>query len=474
MNSVDFENDISIIIKTHSLPLKRSRKEIKLILIFHITYEIIEIKIYENTSNKLLGREILKYDDIFQIFNNYFICFNENMQRIYSFISNCINLKKCEIYLNEATRTINLEVFILKDNSFDSKNIYITSIYDENKWNLMSQKIKELNRLVNKQVKNIRVAPFLNCIKYENNLYSLYFDIYVEKEIEILVFKVTLIYKNNNIIIFNNSYNKEKIYSAFYSREDINNITKSYYEPISNINEISDDLKLSIFNKNIKVDFINDDKIKFSITVISSINQYKIYFELNKGIDIKNKYIQIIKELKLKNEILANNDIIQSRNTFLFEQKNKNINIIKNNNINNKINFFNSIKNQNNANDTKENEKKIIGKKRKRLRPAPKNKKNKEKESKQNKEDVNDEETSSVSNENLKGKKIVKNAIENALNTMLDNMEDSIIKKSKKNGDKKRIKFIAPQNLKKILSQKKKKDEPYVLLNGSIEVERKK
>ncbi len=137
MNSVDFENDISIIIKTHSLPLKRSRKEIKLILIFHITYEIIEIKIYENTYNKLVGREILKYDDIFQIFNNYFICFNENMQRIYSFISNCISLKKCEIYLNEATRTINLEVFILKDNSFDSKNIYITSIYDENKWNLM-------------------------------------------------------------------------------------------------------------------------------------------------------------------------------------------------------------------------------------------------------------------------------------------------------------------------------------------------
>ena len=57
---------------------------------------------------------------------------------------------------------------------------------------------------------------------------------------------------------------------------------------------------------------------------------------------------------------------------------------------------------------------------------------------------------------------------------MLENMEDSIIKKSKKKGDKKRIKFIAPQNLKKILSQKKKKDEPYVLLNGSVEVERKK
>ena len=477
MNSVEFENDISIIIKSHTLSLKRSKKELKIILIYHITYEVIEIKIYENNSNNLLGREILTYSDIFQIFNNFFICFNENMQKIYSYINNCIYLKKCEIYLNEVTKAINFEIFILKENRFDSKKIYITSIYDENKCNLISMKIKELNRLVNTNNYNIKVAPFLNCIKYENNINSLYFDIYIENDIDILVFKAILINRNNIII---NNDNNEKIFSAFYSKEDMNYISKSYYEPISNINEISDDIKISIFNKNIKIENVTDDKIKITVTVFSSINHYKIYFELIKGFDIKSKYIQMIKELRLRNEMLANNEIIQSKKSFFLEQKNKN------NNIKNKNN---SIQNNNNQLKNDEKNKKMIGKKRRRF-PAKKTsikKKEKEKENKdkdEEKEEDSKEKESFIfndssydndnDNDNSSEQKKFKNEIENVLNNMFKNMDNSNINQSYKNKDKKRIKFIPPHNLRNMLNKRYKKDEPYVALNNSLEADNKK
>jgi hypothetical protein len=478
MNSVEFENDLSIIIKSHTLPLKRSKKEIKLILIFHITYEVIEIKIYENSSNNILGREILTYSDIFQIFNNYFICFNENMHKIFSYLNNCIYLRKCEIYINEVTKTINLEIFVLKDNGFDSKNIYITSIYDENKWNLISSKIKELNLLFNRYNNIIRVAPFINCIKYENNMYSLYFDISIEKDIDILTFKAILINRNNNIIINNN--NKEQIFSAFYSKEDINYISKSYYESIPNISEISDDIKINIFNKNIKLENVTDDKIKLTVTVFSSINQYKIYFELIKGFDIKNKYIQMIKELRLRNEMLANNEILRNKKNLLLEQKNKNNNI-KNKNNSTQKNSNNNDKKEKQKEKEKDKEKKIIGKKRKRAAvKSGVKKKEKEKENKNMKEENDEKESflfndSSCDNSNSIDSETnkVKNAIEKVINDMIINQGDSNKKQSYKKENKKRIKFIAPHNLKNLFNQKNKKDEPYVTLNNSLEVEKK-
>ena len=72
MNFIDFENDTSIICKAYSLKLNRNIKNITLLLLYHISYEVIEIKIYEISSNKLIGREILTYDKIFDIFENYF------------------------------------------------------------------------------------------------------------------------------------------------------------------------------------------------------------------------------------------------------------------------------------------------------------------------------------------------------------------------------------------------------------------
>ena len=462
MYLAEFENDISIIIKTHTLTINRSKKEIKLILIFHMTYEVIEIKIYENSCNKLLGREILTYSDIFQIFNNYFICLNENMLKIYDFINNCIRLKKYEIYLIEATKTINLEIFTLKENNISTKSISITSCDDEEKWKLMSQKIKELNSLINIHNKTITVAPFLNCIKYENNIHCLYMDLYVENEIEILAFKTKLINKNNNI---NNNLNKnnELTYARYYSKDDINFLSK-YYESISNINEICDDLKINLSNKNLKIESINDDKIKITVNVLSSINQFKITFELIKGLDIKDKYIQIIKDLKLKNEYLANNVIYQNRNNPLLEKKSKN----KNNKINNNFgpvsnNNNNNIFNDNKNNDNKKDEKKIIGKKRKRLDTIKNNAKKNEKKDKKNNNGKSNDVKSQLSKEIKNGKDNVQGTLVNSLKNML------LIKQSQKKIENEKNKLNLPKIEEKNKNSKNKKDGHYIALSNKRE-----
>ena len=56
----------------------------------------------------------------------------------------------------------------------DTKKILITSCDDEEKLKIISNKIKELNALINIQNINEKVAPLMNYIKYENNLYCLY------------------------------------------------------------------------------------------------------------------------------------------------------------------------------------------------------------------------------------------------------------------------------------------------------------
>ena len=150
MNPVEFENDSSIILKAYNLTIKRSKKEIKLILIYHISYYVIEIQIFDNSANMIIGREVLDYSDIYLLFNNYFICLNENMEKIFFFINNCINLKKYDININENSKTINIELFILKDNNIDAKIINIPCCDDENNCLLISKKIKEFNDHINK------------------------------------------------------------------------------------------------------------------------------------------------------------------------------------------------------------------------------------------------------------------------------------------------------------------------------------
>ena len=445
MNDTEFENDYSINIKAHNITIKRSKKEIKLILIYHLTYQVIEIKIYDIPSNKLLGREILDYSDIFQIFNIYFITFNENLLSIFNFINNCIVLKKYEVYINEIAKTINLELFLLKDNNINAKNISITSFNDEEKSKLICQKIKNLNKLFNNENNNtITVAPFLNCIKYETNIHCLLMDVYIEKEIEILVFKATLINKNNNIFI----NKKEEIFTGFYSRDDINNMTK-YYESISNIYEISDDIKINLANKNLKIESISDGKIKISLTVLSSINPLMIIFDLVKGKEIKDKYIQIIKELKLKNEFLANNDIFLNSNYLSPPQRNKS----KSNKINNNKNPVQNINKKNLMNENTNEDKKLIGNKRKRLQPI----KNPPKRNENNgkfKDGKNDDDILGLSKEVINQN--VNIVIENNMNNMLLNKNNLNVEKSQKKESNK-IKSFSQKNTEKIKNSKKKK-----------------
>ena len=375
MNPVEFENDSSIIFKAYNnLTIKRSKKEIKLILIYHSSYYVIEIKIFDNSANMFIGREVLDYSDIYLLFNNYFICLNENMEKIFFFINNCINLKKYDININENSKTINIELFILKDNNIDAKIINIPCCDDENKCQLISKKIKEFNDHINKEKRSI-VAPFLNYINYENNTYNLFMNIYIEKEIEILVFKAKLVYKN--------VINKEEYFAGFYSRDDINNICK-YYESISNLDEISDDIKLNLANKNLKIENVTEGKIKIALSVLSSVNQKIIIFDLVKDADIKEKYIQIINELRMKNKFLANNDIFLNNNISFPLQKN-----------NDKINNNDSMSNISNKNtsDESNDEKNTIGKKRKRLMPI--------KMPKTTKNDVNKEQQDNDDNSNF-------------------------------------------------------------------------
>ena len=444
MNSAEFENDYSINIKAHNLTIKRSKKEIKLILIYHLTYQVIEIKIYDNPSNRLLGREILDYSDIFQIFNIYFITFDENMQNIFDYINNCITLQKYEVYINEISKTINLELFLLKENNISAKNISITAFNDEEKCKLICQKIKNLNKSVNDENNIITVAPFLNCIKYETNFHCLLMNIYIEKEIEILVFKVILINKNNNMFI----NKKEESFAGFYSRDDINNLTK-YYESISNIYEISDDIKINLANKNLKIENINDEKIKIALTVLSSINPTIIIFDLIKGKEIKDKYIQIIKELKLKNEFLANNDIFLNSNYLLPEQRNKS----KSNNINNKKNAIQNSNNKNLLNENANEDKKLIGNKRKRLQPI------KNPPRKNEKNDKFKEGTNLDDNDNFG---LPKEAINQSVNIVIENhlLNNMLLNKDNLNGKKSKnnnIKSISQKNNEKIKNSKRKK-----------------
>ena len=326
MDSVDFENDFSTICHTHSLKLKRNLKNISLILIYQTSYEVIEIKIFETSSNKLIGREIFTYSDIFEIFENYFLCFNEDMFNIYTFLNNCFLLKKYQANINESSKQINIELFILKDCAVFIKTINITTCQDFDGYKKISDKIRELNYNMNsnKIEKNYRVAP-VNFIKYENDLYFCYFEIILEKEIDVLGIKAQVIHKGeeNNINYLNNKYNN--IYSSYYSLDELDIATKNYYQPILYLEEISKEIIINFYNKNIKIEGITEEKMKLKIKVVSStMNISDIDINLLKNSNIKEKYMEIITELKLKNEYLIKREIYQDCQDKKLEEKDKN------------------------------------------------------------------------------------------------------------------------------------------------------
>ena len=238
MNSIDFENDTSIVFKTHSLTLNRNKKGIKLILVYHFPYEVIEIKIYEISPTKLIGREILTYSDIFEIFDNFFLCFNENMLNIFEFINNCFLLKKYQANVNQNLKVINIDFLILKECELAMKTLSITSYQDIEGYSRVIEKINKLNYSMKKGINNnYRVAP-INYIKYENELYCLYIEIFIEKEIDILGIKAKVICKNDDDNINILQSKDDDFYAEYYSIEEINSITRNYYHSIGNLEEI--------------------------------------------------------------------------------------------------------------------------------------------------------------------------------------------------------------------------------------------
>ena len=287
MNFIDFENDTSIICKAYSLKLNRNIKNITLILLYHISYEVIEIKIYEISSNKLIGREILTYDDIFEIFENYFLCFNEDMLKIYTFLNNCFLLQKYQANINESTKQINISLFLLKERVLNTRSLNITTCEDVNGYRNVLQKIKELNCKMNNNDKTYKIAP-VNYIRYENDLYYLYADIFVEKEIDILGIKVQVIQKigENNIINYINNESNE-FYAVYFTLDELNIISKNYFKSLTNLEEISKEFEINFSNKNIKIEGITNEKIKLKIKVLSSaINISDIDLTLKKNEDI--------------------------------------------------------------------------------------------------------------------------------------------------------------------------------------------
>ena len=363
MNFIDFENDTSIICKAYSLKLNRNIKNITLILLYHISYEVIEIKIYEISSNKLIGREILTYDDIFEIFENYFLCFNEDMLKIYTFLNNCFLLQKYQANINESTKQINISLFLLKERVLNTKALNITTCENLDGYRNVLQKIKELNSKMNNNDKTYKIAP-VNYIRYENDLYYLYADIFVEKEIDILGIKVQVIQKigENNIINYINNESNE-FYAVYFTLDELNIISKNYFKSLTNLEEISKEFEINFNNKNIKIEGITNEKIKLKIKVLSSaINISDIDLTLKKNEDIKEKYIEIIQDLREKNEYLIKREILQDKKP---NKINKNNSIAFNySSLSSSYNSLNKEGILNNSNISSEN--KLIGKKKKR------------------------------------------------------------------------------------------------------------
>ena len=363
MNFIDFENDTSIICKAYSLKLNRNIKNITLLLLYHISYEVIEIKIYEISSNKLIGREILTYDDIFEIFENYFLCFNEDMLKIYTFLNNCFLFQKYQANINESTKQINISLFLLKERVLNTKALNITTCENLDGYRNVLQKIKELNSKMNNNDKTYKIAP-VNYIRYENDLYYLYADIFVEKEIDILGIKVQVIQKigENNIINYINN-ESNKFYAVYFTLDELNIISKNYFKSLTNLEEISKEFEINFNNKNIKIEGITNEKIKLKIKVLSSaINISDIDLTLKKNEDIKEKYIEIIQDLREKNEYLIKREILQDKKP---NKINKNNSIAFNySSLSSSYNSLNKEGILNNSNISSEN--KLIGKKKKR------------------------------------------------------------------------------------------------------------
>ena len=278
-----------------------------------------------------------------------------------------------------------IEIYTLIEGKIQSNKIDIPSCIDLHGINLIKQKIKEIESLYKIPDTLLSVAPLCNYLKYEINSYISYINIFVERAIESVVIKMKLIEKNNNANqnanLLNKKDDKNDLYSGFYTKKELNIISKNYYERY-NLEEILDDFKLNIINKNIKIDITPNKKIKMELFLVSDSKTKSIILEFYKGINIKKKYIEIINNLREENIELK--DEISEKNAII-ELKNKEIKNNIYNHINNNVFLGNDILKKKEIFDYDiNNEKKLLNKKRKKNE----NKKNNIKNNKNDKKEI--------------------------------------------------------------------------------------
>ena len=155
----------------------------------------------------------MTYSDIYQIFKNYFLCFNEDIQKIYDYLNKSLVLKRSQLNIQNDSKTIYIESYTLIEGRIQMNKIYIPSCTDSHGLNLVSKKIKEIESLYTIPNSILTVAPLCNYLKYEINSFILYINIYIEKAIESIVFKMRLVEKDSNGNTINKKDDKNEIYS---------------------------------------------------------------------------------------------------------------------------------------------------------------------------------------------------------------------------------------------------------------------
>ena len=406
-----FENIIAthnIISKTHPINLRGAKNPCEFELILDKTLNFILLKIVEENSKNEINRLLITYSDIYLLFNNYFICFNENMGKIYNFFNNCFSLKKYVIKIMN-DKKVSLEFLILQDKKSIIKNIIIPPYLTEedkkefNKRLNIFQKFETNGSNEPKIFMDEIIAPQPESVKYNDEKFLLNISLSTFPNIRTMIF--TLKYKileenqntnsdtdstssnnihihiNNNIhnnssndfnntsnnFIFNNNDNNdnndnvnnnkkkenEKIFNAYFTYDDLIEISKNYYSVFANIDDIKDDILINLYNKNYKIEEISEKIIKLYVTTImytsSVVNEKEVIFDIIQDYKIENwyqkkmeKYQNLLNDYKMQLFLKANEKKNNNNN-------NSNNNAVNNNSNNNKKNK--KEKNQNPSSD---------------------------------------------------------------------------------------------------------------------------
>ena len=471
----------NIISKTHPISLRGTKNSCELELILDKTLNLIIFKIAEENSKNEINRLLITYSDIYLIFNNYFICFNESMEKIFNFFNNCFCLKKYVIKIMN-DKKVSLEFLILQDKKSTIKNIIIPPYLTEedkkefNKRFKIFQKFETNGSNESKIFIDELIAPQLENVKYMDDKFLLNINLSTLPNIKTMVFTAKLkILEENQIInsdtdsisstnfhindniqnINNNSNNNinnnfifsnydnidntnginkkkeiEKIYNAYFTYDDLIEISKNYYSIFANIDDIKDDILINLYNKNYKIEEISEKIIKLFVTTImyssSVVNQKDVIFELIQDYKIDNwyqkkmeKYQHLLNECKMKLFVKVNEKKTNSNNNIINENFKNNKKNKKEKNPNSKSDIILPALNNKNSDSQKKakinvssNKKKFLSRKRKTVNKLPSPKpNNKNYNIRNNQKDQNSQSETKINDHKILGNKRSKSMI---------------------------------------------------------------